>query len=157
MLVGYPLLMPSFVYVGVHNDHHKTSTYGTSEDPEYLPFARSSRMTTVFALESVLIPAMLLIRFLILAPIGFFSRRFEKWLVVHASSLTMNIHYQRVVSANLLSRVRRHSAGILLLWMIVMALILDGLLPWRVLAVWFAVLRGREFCEHVANSWRARL
>jgi fatty acid desaturase len=145
LLVGYPLLMPSFVYVGVHNDHHKTSTYGTSEDPEYLPFARSSTMTTVFALESVLIPAMLMIRFLILAPIGFFSRRFEKWLVVHASSLTMNIHYRRVVSANLLSRVRRHSAGILLLWMIVVALILDGLLPWRVLAIWFAVCAVASF------------
>jgi fatty acid desaturase len=102
-------------------------------------------MTTVFALESVLIPAVLLIRFLILAPIGFFSGRFEKWLVVHASSLTMNIHYRRVVSANLLSRVRRHNAGILLLWTIVMALILDGLLPWRVLAIWFVVCAAASF------------
>jgi fatty acid desaturase len=145
LLVGYPLLMPSFVYVGVHNDHHKTSTYGTSEDPEYLPFARSSRMTTVFALESVLIPAILLIRFLLLAPIGFISRRFEKWLVVHASSLTMNVQYRRVVSANLLSSVRLHSAGILLMWTIVMALILDGILPWRVLAIWFVVCAGASF------------
>jgi fatty acid desaturase len=145
LLAGYPLLMPSFVYVGVHNDHHKTSTYGTSEDPEYLPFARSSRMTTVFALESVLIPAILLIRFLLLAPIGLISRRFEKWLVVHASSLTMNIHYRRVVSANLLNRVRWQSAGILLMWTIVMALILEGLLPWRVLAIWFVVCAGASF------------
>jgi fatty acid desaturase len=145
LLVGYPLLMPSFVYIGVHNDHHKTSTYGTSEDPEYLPFARSSRMTIVFALESVLIPAILLIRFLILAPIGFISRRFEKWLVVHASSLTMNIQYRRVVSANLLNRVRFHSAGILLLWTIVMGLILGGLLPWRVLAIWFTVCAAASF------------
>jgi fatty acid desaturase len=54
----------------------------------------------------------------------------------------MNIHYRRVVSGNLLNRVRLHSAGILLMWTMVMALILDGLLPWRVLAIWFAVCAG---------------
>src|SRR5579863_10447239 len=36
LLIGYPLLLPSFVYTGVHQYHHKLSTYGTSQDPEYL-------------------------------------------------------------------------------------------------------------------------
>src|SRR5579875_2661777 len=70
LLIGFPLLMPSFVYVGVHQAHHSLASYGTSNDPEYLPFAQSSRMTVVFALESFLIPAALAIRFLILSPIG---------------------------------------------------------------------------------------
>ena len=138
-LVGYPLLMPAFAYVGVHNDHHKLSTYGTASDPEYLPFARSAKLTTAFALESVLIPAILLIRFLVLAPIGFFWPRLENWLVVHASCLTMNVHYRRAATPKLVNRVRLHSMGILLLWATVITLIIRGILPWRVLAIWFAV------------------
>src|SRR5579884_3650500 len=39
LLIGVPLLMPSFTYVGVHGSHHKLSTYGTEQDPEYLPFS----------------------------------------------------------------------------------------------------------------------
>jgi fatty acid desaturase len=144
-LVGYPLLMPSFVYVGVHGDHHKVSTYGTSADPEYLPFARSSGITTAFALESVLIPAVLLIRFLVLAPAGFAMPRVEHWLIVHASSLTMNIHYRRTVTATLRKQVRLHSMGILLVWVPVMALIAAGILPLRVLAVWFGVSATASF------------
>ena len=76
-LVGFPLLMPSFVYAGVHQSHHKLSTYGTSQDPEYLPFAHNSRMTVVFALEGFFIPAVLLIRFLVLTPVGFLRRAFS--------------------------------------------------------------------------------
>src|SRR4029077_14035763 len=39
MLVGVPLLLPSFLYDGVHNLHHSKAHYGTLEDPEYLEFA----------------------------------------------------------------------------------------------------------------------
>ena len=38
-LVGVPLLAPSFMYEGVHNQHHAKTKYGTIEDPEYLPLA----------------------------------------------------------------------------------------------------------------------
>ena len=63
-------LMPSFIYVGVHQSHHNPKSYGTSQDPEYLPFASSKRMTILFALESLLLPAALMLRFLAAAPIG---------------------------------------------------------------------------------------
>ena len=39
LLVGVPLLMPSFLYEGVHNQHHAKRYYGTSVDPDYLPLA----------------------------------------------------------------------------------------------------------------------
>ena len=32
-LVGVPLLIPSFLYEGVHTDHHRQSCYGTAADP----------------------------------------------------------------------------------------------------------------------------
>ena len=148
-LVGFPFLMPTFVYVGVHQSHHKISVYGTEGDPEYLPFARSWLMTTTFALESFLIPAILLFRFLILAPIGFLSPRFYDWLVVHASSLTMNIKYRREATGELKGKVRRHSASIFLLWGSCIALALSGVLPWRVFAVWFVVCSIASFINTV--------
>src|SRR3954470_15036409 len=39
LLVGVPLLVPSFMYEGVHNQHHAKRYYGTVDDPEYLPLA----------------------------------------------------------------------------------------------------------------------
>src|SRR4051812_9621337 len=35
-LVGVPLLLPSFLYEGVHTDHHRPHVYGTVRDPEYV-------------------------------------------------------------------------------------------------------------------------
>jgi fatty acid desaturase len=144
-LVGYPLLMPSFVYVGVHQDHHKLSTYGTTSDPEYLPFARSSAMTTSFALESFLIPVFLIVRFLALAPLGLCSKRLQNWLLMHSSSFTINIRYRREVTTNLFRTVRRDSAFILLIWGLAIGLAAAGLISWRVFALWFVVVSIASF------------
>jgi hypothetical protein len=35
VLIGVPLLVPSFLYEGVHNQHHAKTYYGTANDPEY--------------------------------------------------------------------------------------------------------------------------
>jgi fatty acid desaturase len=148
-LVGFPLLMPSFVYVGVHQSHHKLSTYGTSQDPEYLPFAQNSRMTLVFALEGFFIPAVLLVRFLVLTPAGFVSRGFERWLVERLSSLTMNVQYRREASDELIRRVRRQSAVIFGAWMLVAALAMAGVLPWRIFVIWFVVTGLASFVNTV--------
>lgn len=139
ILLGYPLLMPSFVYCGVHQSHHKLSTYGTRGDPEYMPFSQSSRMTVVFALESFFIPVALLVRFLLLSPVGLVFPAFQKWLVVHASSLTMNIAYRREATSLLMRAVRWQSAGLWLLWMAMIALAAARIIPSRIFAVWFAV------------------
>ena len=40
LLVGIPLLTPSFMYEGVHTLHHARTRYGTADDPEYLPLGR---------------------------------------------------------------------------------------------------------------------
>ena len=135
VLFGFPLLMPSFMYVGVHQAHHSLGSYGTSEDPEYLPFAQSARMTAVFALQSFLIPAMLLLRFLVLSPAGLVIPPFQRWLAAHASAVTMNFAYVREVTPGLLRRIRVGSALTLLVW--VTAILL---LPFHVFVLWFGVL-----------------
>lgn len=139
LLVGYPLLMPSFVYCGVHQYHHKLSTYGTSQDPEYRQFASSRLMTSVFAAESFLIPLFLGIRFLILSPVALLIPSFQRWLLVHASSLTMNLAYRREVSEQLLRSIRLHSAAVLGLWLIPISLLATGRLQPRVLVLWLVV------------------
>lgn len=139
-LIGFPLLMPSFIYVGVHQSHHSLASYGTSNDPEYLPFAKSSCMTLVFAMESFLIPAALAIRFLVLSPIGLVVPRFQRWLAVHASALTMNFSYKRDATPGLLKRMRFGSVLILLLWLTAAVF-----LPLHVFALWFGVVSVASF------------
>jgi fatty acid desaturase len=140
VLVGFPLLMPSFVYAGVHQAHHSLGSYGTSRDPEYLPFAQSRRMTVVFALESFFIPAALLLRFLVAGPVGLLVPRFQKWLAVHASALTMNLAYRREITPDLMTKIRRDTSLLLLMWVAAIAI-----LPAHVFLVWFGVVSVASF------------
>ena len=39
VVVGIAWLLPSVMYEGVHSSHHKKTSYGTANDPEYLPLA----------------------------------------------------------------------------------------------------------------------
>lgn len=139
LLVGYPMLMPSFVYVGVHQSHHKVSVYGTDKDPEYLPFAQNSVMTIMFALESFLIPVVLLIRFVVLSPVGFVFPKFHVWLVKYLSSLTMNVKYRRDTTQELVARVWRESIPMFLAWAIYLGCMAAGLANLRFLLTWLAI------------------
>ncbi len=139
LLVGFPMLMPSFAYVGMHQSHHKVSLYGTDKDPEYLPFARSSLMTVLFALESLAIPVALLFRFLVLSPVGFVSCKFQRSLVVYASSLTMNVKFRREASASLISVVRRDSLFIFSGWSSYLACAAVHLVSFRFLWTWLLI------------------
>jgi fatty acid desaturase len=139
LTTGFPLLLPSFMYTGVHQCHHRLSTYGTESDPEYLPFARSSRMTVAFCAQSLLLPAALLIRFLFFAPIAFFVPRFERWLVVHFSSLSMNVRYRRGDAPETVRMVRLQTAGILALWAALGVMAVLQVLPLRFFALWYVV------------------
>jgi fatty acid desaturase len=145
LLIGFPLLIPSTAYVGVHQSHHSLSTYGTTSDPEYLPFARSSVMTVLFAAESFLIPIILVLRYLVLTIPGLLIPAFGRWLIVHLSSLTMNVAYRRKLTPELLVSVRRQGVSILLLWSALFALAFVGWMPWRFFAVWLGVSSAVSF------------
>ncbi len=144
---GIPLLLPSFVYVGVHSGHHSLATYGTEQDPEYLPFASSHRMTVVFVLHSILLPLAFLIRFLLLAPVALLWPRFHDWLVECASSLSMNPAYRRQNSPALTAKIKSGEAAIVLIWVTVLAMAWRFGLAWRGLAVWYAVSAFISVCN----------
>jgi fatty acid desaturase len=150
VLFGVPLLLPSFTYLGVHQSHHSLSTYGTKDDPEYLPFARSRMMIFIFGVQSTfLLPLLLLVRFLLLAPLGLAWPRFHRWLEVHASSFSMNPAYQREVSQDVLRKMRRWEAAILIAWLPALSAIALGIAPIRPLVVWLTVLVFISFLNTV--------
>jgi len=146
-IFGIPLLMPSFVYVGVHLDHHSLATYGTDRDPEYLPFARSHWMTVFFVAHSVLIPLALLFRFFPLSLGGLISPKLHRWLVIHASSLSMNVSYRRPESAALTASVHRGEIAILGFWLVVAATAWHYHLAWKALLVWYAISAVAGLCN----------
>lgn len=139
LFFGVPLLLPSFVYVGVHQDHHNLSSYGTARDPEYLPFAKSNLMVVFFLAHSPLIPCFLILRFLVLGPAGLLVPPLHRWLAVHASALTMNFGYERGTSPAILRSMKIWQSLILLLWACFFASMIAGVVPWRALGIWYLV------------------
>src|ERR1043166_1052867 len=63
LVIGLPLLLPSLMYVGSHNDHHRQPTFGTSHDPEYVPLAHWSRFHILSSFITLaFVPFLLLLR-----------------------------------------------------------------------------------------------
>jgi fatty acid desaturase len=146
LVCGIPLLLPSFTYLGVHQNHHSLSTYGTKDDPEYLPFASSRKLIVVFLLQSsLLIPLILLLRFLVLAPVGLMWPRFHHWLETQASSFSMNTDYRRNVLPDMAQKMRQWEAATLVFWASVLASMYVGALPGRTLFVWYGLLTFVSF------------
>ena len=63
LITGIPMLIPSFLYEGVHTQHHARTRYGTIEDPEYLPLALMKPWSLpLFIVTAILAPIGLIIR-----------------------------------------------------------------------------------------------
>ena len=96
LLVGIPMLTPSFMYEGVHTLHHARTRYGTAEDPEYLPLALMKPWSLpTFLLVSLLLPVGLLIRSAVLVPLGAIIPPLRRVVWQRASSLSINPDFRR--------------------------------------------------------------
>ena len=96
LLVGIPLLIPSFMYEGVHTQHHARTRYGTIDDPEYMPLALMKPWSLpVFALTAILLPPALLVRSAVLVPLGVVIPPLRKLVWERASALAINAQYRR--------------------------------------------------------------
>jgi fatty acid desaturase len=104
-LIGIPLLVPSFMYEGVHNLHHARTRYGTIEDPEYLPLARMKPWTVpFFVVVSALAPIALLFRYAVLAPLSALMPPLRTIVVERYSGLVINPDFRRRMSEGELRR-----------------------------------------------------
>lgn len=95
-LVGVPLMVPSFMYEGVHNLHHNRTRYGTVEDPEYLPLALMKPWSLpLFVLVSALAPIGLLLRYAVLSPLSLVVPPLRRIVRERFSGLVINPSFRR--------------------------------------------------------------
>ncbi|WNO54925.1 fatty acid desaturase family protein [Stakelama saccharophila] len=159
LLVGIPMLTPSFLYEGVHNLHHAKTRYGTVEDPEYLPLALMNPWTLpTFVLVAALAPVGLLIRFAILSPLSLVIPSLRRVVVERYSSLSINPSFRRRMPGGAFAAqwVRIEAAASL--WAItLLVLVATGNLPLSAFAVMLAVSSGVAVINQVrtlvAHLW----
>ena len=149
LVYGVAWLLPSVMYEGVHSDHHKKTTYGTANDPEYLPLAgKPWAIFKYLAFSAVVFPSLML-RFLIGAPLSWIVPPLRRLLVGSASSYAINLGYVRTMDAAERRRLVRWEAAILLAWWPPLVLTLLGELPWKWLVCWYAVYTVVLFVNRV--------
>ena len=140
LLVGIPLLTPSFMYEGVHTLHHKRTQYGTVEDPEYLPLALMKPWSLpLFVLIALLAPIALLFRFAVLVPLGAAIPAIRQLTWQRFSALSINPEFRRrPAEDNLTRRVFwQELGGFLWSWLLVGSIFAFG---WRPLLIVLAVV-----------------
>ena len=159
LLVGVPLLIPSFMYEGVHNRHHAKRYYGTADDPEYLPLALMHPWTLpVFLIAAALAPIGMLIRFGILAPLSLVSRRLRAVVVGRYSGLQINPRFVRPKPEGEFARDWAWQETAASLWAIALiAMVATGVIPLRAFLIFLGVCSGVMFLNQVrtlvAHLW----
>ena len=159
LLVGIPLLVPSFMYEGVHNQHHAKRYYGTIDDPEYLPLALMHPWTLpVFLIVAALAPVGMLIRFGILAPLSLFSPRLRAVVVGRYSGLQINPKFVRPKPEGEFARDWAWQEAACSLWAIaLLVMVATGVIPLKLFLIFLAVSAGVMFLNQVrtlvAHLW----
>ena len=140
-LVGVPMLIPSFMYEGVHNLHHAKTRYGTADDPEYLPLALMKPWTLpAFVLVSALAPLGLLIRYGVLAPLSAIVPGLRRAVVERYSALSINPSFRRRAPEGEAKRYWTRVEIAASLWAVALiAMVVTGVIPPRAFAVGFGI------------------
>ncbi|MDP9421534.1 MAG: fatty acid desaturase [Pseudomonadota bacterium] len=158
-LVGVPLLVPSFMYEGVHNQHHAKTYYGTAEDPEYLPLALMHPWTLpLFLIAAALAPIGMLIRFGLLAPLSLMSPRLRAAVVAKYSGLQINPRFRRPAPTGEFRRRWMIQEVAASLWAItLLVLVATGIIPLPAFLIFLGISSGVMFLNQVrtlvAHLW----
>jgi fatty acid desaturase len=159
VIIGVPLLVPSFMYEGVHNQHHAKTYYGTANDPEYLPLALMKPWTLpVFLLVAMLAPVGMLIRFGLLAPLSLLFPKLRKLVVERYSGLQINPKFRRPAPQGQFARDWRLQEGTASIWAIALiAMTVAGIVPLKAFLTFLIVAAGVMFLNQVrtlvAHLW----
>jgi fatty acid desaturase len=158
-LVGIPLLVPSFMYEGVHNQHHAKTYYGTVDDPEYLPLALMHPWTLpVFLIAAALAPVGMLIRFGLLAPLSLLSSKLRQAVVAKYSGLQINPRFRRPMPTGEFKRRWTIQEAAASLWAVaLLAMVATGIVPIRAFLIFLGISSGVMFLNQirtlVAHLW----
>jgi fatty acid desaturase len=158
-LIGIPLLVPSFLYEGVHNQHHAKRYYGTADDPEYLPLAlMKPRTLPLFLIAAVLAPLAMLVRFAVLAPLSMAVPGLRALVVRRYSGLQINPRFRRPMPEGEFARQWALQESAASLWALgLLGLVAAGAIPLREFAIMLGVASGVMFLNQVrtlvAHLW----
>lgn len=87
LLIGIPLLIPSYVYSD-HRNHHSVTSFGTDADVEYFTSEmRGLRGAAAVLGVAFVLPIVYVARFLLVPPLAWVSPRVRYWADTRASSL----------------------------------------------------------------------
>ena len=152
VVVGIPLLVPSFMYEGVHNLHHARTRYGTADDPEYLPLALMKPWTLpAFILIAALAPIGLIVRYAVLAPLSLLSPKLREVVVARYSGLVINPDFRRRPPEGEAKALWTKLEIAASLWAVTLVtLVATGVLPLRA----FLVMMGVASAVAVLNQVR---
>jgi fatty acid desaturase len=159
VIIGIPLLVPSFMYEGVHNQHHAKPYYGTVDDPEYLPLALMKPWTLpVFLVAALLAPIGMLIRFAILAPLSVLVPRLRSVVVGRYSGLQINPKFVRSKPEGTFARDWAWQETAASFWAItVISLTIAGIISLRAFLICVGIASGVMFLNQirtlVAHLW----
>jgi fatty acid desaturase len=131
IVIGVPLLLPSFMYEGIHNLHHARSRYGTDRDPEYLPLASMRPAAlAIFIASSALAPIALLIRYGILSSLSVVVPSLRKAVEERFSALAIDPAFRRKVPVGSVRRDWLIWEALASIWAIaLLAMITAGVMP----------------------------
>ena len=140
LIVGIPLLTPSFMYEGVHTIHHKRTQYGTVEDPEYLPLALMKPWSLpLFVIVACFAPVALIVRAAVLVPVGAIVPAVRTYVWERFSALSINPEFRRrAPEGDLVGRVRWQEAGVFVWsWALIGSVFMVG---WKPLLIALSIL-----------------
>ena len=151
-LIGVPMLVPSFMYEGVHNLHHARTRYGTSEDPEYLPLALMKPWSLpLFVVVAALAPVALIVRYGVLSPLSLIVPGLRRIVVERYSALAINPQFRRrMPEGAFASQWNRIEAACAVWAMALIALVATGTMSLRA----FAIILGVASAVAVINQLR---
>jgi fatty acid desaturase len=159
MIVGIPFLVPSFMYEGVHNQHHAKTYYGTANDPEYLPLALMKPWTLpLFLVAAILAPIGLMIRFAVLTPLSLLSPKLRAAVVGRYSGLQINPQFRRPAPEGEFRRDWHMLEAACSLWAIaLLAMTATGIVPLTAFLIFLGVASGvmllNQIRTLVAHLW----
>ena len=159
VLIGVPMLTPSFMYEGVHNLHHAKTRYGTAEDPEYLPLALMKPWTLpLFIVISALAPIGLLIRYAILSPLSVVVPGLRRVVVERFSALAINPSFRRRMPEGTFRIQWNRIETAASLWAIgLLTLVAAGVVPLRAFLIFLGVAASvavvNQMRTLVAHLW----
>jgi fatty acid desaturase len=158
-MIGVPMLVPSYMYEGVHSLHHARTRYGTDQDPEYLPLALMKPWTLpLFILVSLLAPVALLFRNAVLAPLSLVVPALRKTVVERYSGLVINPAFRRRPAEGEARRnwiIQESAASI---WAILLLTgVFTGIIPLAAFLIFLAIASGVAVLNQVrtlvAHLW----